>query len=180
MAGQRQRVALARAIFIEPDVALLDDCFSALDAATARMVFDGLFRSNDAVLRFCGTLLVTHALHFLPHVDFVLVMADGSPAFFGTWSELQLSQSGNSKEIIEAIAAEKGTHVHKKHLGWALRKEGFVEEDGYIMTLENREYGVSSLRVWLEWFRNAGGWLFFLIQIFSLVLDRGFYVASDW
>jgi len=42
--GQRQRLSLARALLTDPDVLLLDDCTSALDADTERRIQDTLAR----------------------------------------------------------------------------------------------------------------------------------------
>jgi len=179
--GQKQRVALARAIYARPDIALLDDCFSALDANTASAVFDGLFGfQHEGFLNKTGTILVTHAIHFLPRVDKILVMSEGVPSFFGSWKELQ-ARKGSTDEVLHSIqlSGHGEKHETKRSFG-KLRREGVVEKDGFIMTVEEREYGVASLDVWLRWFRNAGGWKFVFLQFFFLVLDRGFYVASDW
>jgi ATP-binding cassette subfamily C (CFTR/MRP) protein 1 len=181
--GQKQRVALARAVYANADIALLDDIFSALDSNTASMVFDGLFGSDrDGLLRSSGTILVTHAVHFLPRVDFILVMLEGSPSFFGTWSELQLLE-GLSREVISSIQASNhgdGDERKRKGPGGKGRKEGMAERDGFIMTAEEREYGVAHLSVWIMWLHNAGGWVYVSLQVLFLILDRGLYVASEW
>jgi ABC-type multidrug transport system ATPase subunit len=184
LTGQKQRVALARAVYANPDLALLDDCFSALDANTAKIVFDRLFSStNDGVLRKSGTILVTHALHLLPSVDLILVMKNGSPAFLGSWIELQQLEEitdGISPAIIHSIIRGEEDAIEKRLSKGKLRRDGIVERDGIIMTVEEREYGVASFAVWVEWFKGAGGWSFFLSQMLLLCLDRGFYIASDW
>jgi iron(III) transport system ATP-binding protein len=74
--GERQRVALARALAPEPDVVLLDEPFSSLDA-TLR---GDLRREVELILREAGatTLLVTHDQEeALSLVDRLAVMRDG-------------------------------------------------------------------------------------------------------
>jgi sulfonate transport system ATP-binding protein len=78
--GQRQRVALARALVREPDLLLLDEPFSALDALTRvsaqRLVNDLWGRHRPAVL------LVTHDVEeALLLSDRVLVLDDGHIAY---------------------------------------------------------------------------------------------------
>jgi ABC-type multidrug transport system fused ATPase/permease subunit len=187
--GQKQRVALARACYAKADLALLDDCFSALDSSTAGKVFEGLFRpasdSNDddgGVLRPCGTLLVTHAQHFLPKVDKILVMVDGEPSFFGTYDDLHqfASEDGSAAALINSSKKEENENQKDGGSKAKLRRDGAVDKDGIIMTVEEREYGVSSFKDWATWFINAGGISFVFFQIVFLILDRGLYIASDW
>jgi ABC-type protease/lipase transport system fused ATPase/permease subunit len=80
-AGQKQRVSLARAAYARPHLVLLDDPLSALDAGTAKVVFERLFRSRNAFFKNTAVVLVTHASHFLNRVDKVLVMVHGSNKF---------------------------------------------------------------------------------------------------
>lgn len=181
--GQKQRVALARAIYAEPDITFLDDCFSALDSSTGGMVFENLFRSETGLLRKSGTILVTHAIHFLQHVDQILIMNDGTPAFCGTWEELQATKTNGSHQglaVIQQSPYDDSTMPKRRRIAGLLSKEGMIEKDGFIMTVEERRYGVSSIRIWAEWVKNAGGWTFLLLQLLFLGLDRLFYVASDW
>jgi iron(III) transport system ATP-binding protein len=74
--GQQQRVALARALAIEPEVILLDEPFSALDAAMRATVR----REVAEILRLRGTttVLVTHDQdEALSLADRVAVLRDG-------------------------------------------------------------------------------------------------------
>ena len=74
--GQQQRVALARALAVDPQIVLLDEPFSSLDASLRASV-----RSDvHAVLRKAGTtaVLVTHDQdEALSIADHVAVMRDG-------------------------------------------------------------------------------------------------------
>ncbi|MDL5160121.1 ABC transporter ATP-binding protein [Actinomycetospora termitidis] len=74
--GEAQRVALARSLVREPDLLLLDEPFSALDALTrltARGLVDELWQRHR-----CAVLLVTHDVEeALVLADRVLVMDRG-------------------------------------------------------------------------------------------------------
>ena len=59
--GQRQRLALARALYLDPDLLVLDEFTSALDAATERELLDTL----AAILRGRTALIVTHRAEVL-------------------------------------------------------------------------------------------------------------------
>ena len=163
-------------------MALLDDVFSALDANTAGRVFEGLFSGDTkGVLRNCGTLLVTHAEQFLPRVDKILVMVDGEPSFFGTYEELNaLARKDDSGGGLVDFSSRESEGDKEKRKVIKLRKEGASEEDGIIMTVEERNYGVSSFKDWATWFINAGGTTFLVGQLIFLLLDRGLFVLSDW
>lgn len=145
-------------------------------------MFDGLFGNDrNGVLCTRGSILVTHAEQFLPRVDKVLVMVDGEPSFFGTYEELhQFAGRNESAESMMDLTSRDEAAVKEKRRAAKLRKEGANEEDGIIMTVEERNYGVSSFVDWATWFINAGGIPFILFQLVFLVLDRGLFVLSDW
>ena len=72
--GQKARVALARAIYNRPDVLLLDDPISALDAHVRQAVFNevivGLMKNKTRIL-------VTHSVEFAQLADHIIIMKDG-------------------------------------------------------------------------------------------------------
>jgi sulfonate transport system ATP-binding protein len=74
--GEAQRASLARALVREPDLLLLDEPFSALDALT-RLTAQALVADLWALHR-CAVLLVTHDVEeSVKLADRVLVMKDG-------------------------------------------------------------------------------------------------------
>lgn len=81
--GQRQRLALARALLRNPQVLLLDDATSAVDARVERAILDGL-RSGLAAT----TLIVAHRLSTIALADRVLYLEGGTVAGAGPHSDL--------------------------------------------------------------------------------------------
>lgn len=154
--------------------------FSALDAETANSVFEGLF-GNDGALRTHATILVTHATKFLQRMNSVVVLAEGSPIFSGTFSELK-DVKGDA--AIEALH-HQDSNASSELLGDETSSQEEVGQNGdekqeIIMTAEGREFGLSQFATWLVWFKYAGGWTYFLLQIVFLVFDRAMYVGSEW
>ena len=49
-----------------------------------------------------------------------------------------------------------------------------------LMTIEQREYGLSSMKTWLLWFQHAGGAWFMIILFFCLFVDRFAYVGVEY
>ncbi|KAL2550570.1 ABC transporter C family member 10 [Forsythia ovata] len=96
--GQKQRVQLARALYQNADIYLLDDPFSAVDAHTAKSLF------NEYVMGALSgktVLLVTHQVDFLSAFDTVLLMSDGEILRAAPYSQL-LSSSQEFKDLVNA------------------------------------------------------------------------------
>ncbi len=90
--GERQRVALARALAREPDVLLLDEPLSALDAYTRRAVRAELYEFLRELRM--PTLLVTHDFEDAATLaDRVGVLVDGHVLQLGSPQELVASPS---------------------------------------------------------------------------------------
>ncbi|KAI9003550.1 P-loop containing nucleoside triphosphate hydrolase protein [Gaertneriomyces semiglobifer] len=89
--GQKQRVSLARAVYSRSDIYLFDDALSAVDAHVGRHIFDNVL-GPKGILRDKARLLVTHGIHFLPDVDEVVVMKDGSVVEEGPYVDLMTRQ----------------------------------------------------------------------------------------
>ncbi|NOY79905.1 MAG: ABC transporter ATP-binding protein [Kiritimatiellaeota bacterium] len=82
--GQRQRISLARALLTDPDVLLLDDCTSALDAETERRIQDTLAR----ILVGKTAVIVSQRISMAMRCHRICVLSDGLVTEDGTHREL--------------------------------------------------------------------------------------------
>lgn len=82
--GQRQRISLARALVAQPDILVLDDATSALDALTERRVLDNIRRLNGRRGRPITVLLIASKLLTLLLADRVALLSRGRIVAEGT------------------------------------------------------------------------------------------------
>lgn len=76
--GQRQRVALARALAVEPDILLMDEPFSALDAMTREALQDDLLSLRETLG--CSIVFVTHDIEEAVYLGDRVIALGGTPA----------------------------------------------------------------------------------------------------
>jgi ATP-binding cassette subfamily B multidrug efflux pump len=98
--GQKQRISIARALAKEPNILILDDCLSAVDAATEKQIEKNL----DKVLAGKTSLIITHRIFSLMHFDNILVLDNGAIAESGTHERL-VASGGIYAELYEKQAA---------------------------------------------------------------------------
>lgn len=85
--GQKQRVSIARALIRQPDLLILDDSLSAVDAKTEKAIIN-----NIRKLRADKTnIIVTHRLSAVSQADIIIVVEDG-----------RIIEMGNAAELIKA------------------------------------------------------------------------------
>ena len=82
--GQRQRISIARALLTRPEVLLLDDCTSALDAATERKIQETLAR----VMAGKTAIIVSQRISMAMRCDEIVVLENGTVSERGTHAEL--------------------------------------------------------------------------------------------
>lgn len=90
--GQRQRWTLARALLVDPDVLVLHDPTTAVDAVTEQAIADGIRRLRTATGR--TTLVFTGSPALLAAADRVILVVDGRVQDEGTHRELVDTHQG--------------------------------------------------------------------------------------
>jgi ABC-2 type transport system ATP-binding protein len=96
--GTRQKVALAGALVHEPRLIILDEPFTGLDAASARLVKNVL---RERVATGCSVIMTTHILEVAERMaDRIGVMSSGKLVAEGTLEELR-HQAGAGHASLE-------------------------------------------------------------------------------
>ena len=87
--GQKARIAIARALVGMPELLILDDAFSALDNATAKLVYEGIF--SRARERNMTVVDISQRMASILSCDRIAVLNGGKIAGFGSHRELYIS-----------------------------------------------------------------------------------------
>jgi iron(III) transport system ATP-binding protein len=135
--GQQQRVALARALVVEPEILLLDEPLSNLDANLREEMRFEIRRLHDAYRT--TTIYVTHdQLEAMTTADLIVVMNQG-----------RIEQAGTPREIYEEPRSEfvarfiGGTNILKgRRVG-----DGLIECDGVTLRCGEGDHGAAEAAV---------------------------------
>ncbi|ELR16068.1 ABC transporter, ATPbinding domain containing protein [Acanthamoeba castellanii str. Neff] len=188
--GQKQRISLARAVYFsclkpENSVILLDDVLSAVDAHVGQHIFHECLAGKMAGIT---RVFATHQLQYLPLVDRIYIMHDGTVQASGTYAELvargvdftrkkvngdddvdqakevngPAGQLTDGDEIEgEAEAAEESEAAEKER-----------KAKGKLIDDEERRTGAVEWRVYGQYLMGTGGIAFLMLMLaISLVFE---------
>jgi ATP-binding cassette subfamily B protein len=104
--GQKQRISIARSLIKEPELVVLDDCLSAVDAKTEKIILDNLHQN----LQNKTVIFITHRIFAAMSFDKIIVLNDGKIAEQGNHTTLikkkgiyfdlyQLQQTTETNEV---------------------------------------------------------------------------------
>lgn len=82
--GQKQRISIARALMMQPELLILDDSLSAVDAKTEESILKSLKEARED----STTIITSHRLSAIEHAHLIIVMHEGTIVEKGTHDEL--------------------------------------------------------------------------------------------
>lgn len=94
--GQKQRISIARALITNPELLILDDALSAVDAKTEEAILSALKKERSDQT----TIIAAHRISSVMHAEEVIVIDDGEFVERGNHSEL-IQLNGWYKEMYE-------------------------------------------------------------------------------
>jgi ATP-binding cassette subfamily B protein len=89
--GQKQRISIARSLVKNPELVLLDDCLSAVDAKTEKIILNNL----QETLKNKTVIFITHRIFAIMNFDKIFVLDDG-----------KIVEQGNHDSLMQ----KKGTY----------------------------------------------------------------------
>lgn len=99
--GQKQRIAMSRAMILDPEILILDDSLSAVDAKTEHTIIENLKQTRQHK----STIITAHRLSAVVHADLILVLQDGHIIERGCHEDL-IKQGGWYADTYEAQQLE--------------------------------------------------------------------------
>lgn len=97
--GQKQRISIARAILSDPEILLLDDSLSAVDARTEEKILSALKRERQGKT----TIISSHRISAIQHADLILVLQDG-----------EIVQMGNHEKLMREDGWYREMYYHQQ------------------------------------------------------------------
>lgn len=192
--GQRARIGLARAVYHNPDLILLDDPLSAVDAKVGHHIFD------ECIINFLEgktRILVTHQVQYASSVDRILVLSEsGSVSAIGTYTELVKAGINLEGLVYTDPVSEASETLPEASVPYEekLRRPTNVTGPGVeipksrrrsSVVAETSSTGKISANTYLEYARNAGGIFFSSFTIVLFIISQllemyASYYLKDW
>ncbi|MER2061230.1 MAG: ATP-binding cassette domain-containing protein, partial [Niallia sp.] len=99
--GQKQRISIARALLMNPEILILDDSLSAVDAKTEESILSALRENREGKT----TIITSHRLSAIEHADLIIVLDEGRIIQSGDHQKL-VKETGWYKEMYHRQALE--------------------------------------------------------------------------
>jgi ABC-type multidrug transport system ATPase subunit len=162
----------------------IQDPLSALDAHVGESVFNKvLLDSSSGATR----ILVTHALHFLPKVDYIYFMIDGHIAERGTFEEMMANRGEFSRTFDEFVTKDQEDSGGEKEMDLEdadadenAKKRRVARRGAALMQAEERNTGAVNLQVYKRYFQSGNGRVLLPAMFVTIVLMQASVVVSSY
>ncbi|CAO3646433.1 unnamed protein product [Mucor hiemalis] len=183
--GQKQRVAIARAVYSQASTVILDDCLSAVDAHTAKHLYEHCLIGK--LMRHRTVILVTHHVGLcLSGAAYIVALKDGEVVDAGSPKDLlqsgalgeELSRSEEAKAVTAEEAAVDGPiPTVPKNM---IKKASGNAEGGKLTKDEERAEGGVTWAVYKTYIDASGGFSFWLFVLFLFCLAQACVLGQDY
>ncbi|KAI8881658.1 P-loop containing nucleoside triphosphate hydrolase protein, partial [Backusella circina FSU 941] len=186
--GQKQRVSIARAVYSQANTLILDDCLSAVDAHTAKHLYD--YCLMGPLMKDRTVILVTHYVGLcMDGASYIVALKDGQVHGAGSpRALLKLGILGEglsiSKNNIKSNDKNEDEEKAKKSIPTIseyLNQKECKAECAKLVKEEQRANGSVSLSVYKSYIDASGGIYFGVFVIFLFLITQGsFLLHSYW
>ncbi|KAI8149056.1 P-loop containing nucleoside triphosphate hydrolase protein [Fennellomyces sp. T-0311] len=187
--GQKARVALARAVYSRAKSILMDDVLSAVDAHTAKHLYEKCL--NGPLMKERTRILITHHVKLcLNGSAYVVHVSSGRTDIVGSPAELR--QSGSLSTILDEedqlveeaiedeIPSDPSPVDADTETPAASSGDSAVKKPRALVEEETRATGKVKLRLYKMYIKMAGNWFFWLLLFLTLVGSRSLDVVETW
>ena len=158
---------------------------SALDAHVGKAVFQNVLQDATSGKT---RILVTHALHFLPQVDYIYVISDGRIAEQGSYAELMATENGEFARFMNEFGGKGENEKEKEEISEEETKEESendpkknAAQGSALMQVEERNTGAIPWKMYKAYLSAANAAFVLPILFMSVVLLQGASVmAAYW
>ncbi|KAG4104318.1 hypothetical protein H8356DRAFT_1029599 [Neocallimastix lanati (nom. inval.)] len=194
--GQKQRINLARAVYFNSDIILMDDPLSAVDAHVSRTLFDNCIHG---ALADKTRILVTHQLHVLPRVDYIIVMKGGRIEEQGKYNEL-VQKNGEFSRLMrtyggisdsdENLCSSNDDRSSKTKIGsneinmdisesLSDKRKKEKKQGRSLITKEERATGSVDKKVYKDYLKAAGGITIGILIVIAVIIMQASKLGND-
>lgn len=184
--GQKARIQLARTLYRSAKTVILDDPLSAVDAVTARQIFE------NAILGELGNtcrVLITHQVHVLNRCDRIVWMEAGAVRAIGTYEALLSNEPGFASYVGDSenrLKEMEKEEEERKRQAPKIKASESSEITKGLKLMKDEELEVESVpwALYKDLFRKSASWwyLIFLAFVLSIsqIFNMGTFLVVPW
>ncbi|KAI8891188.1 P-loop containing nucleoside triphosphate hydrolase protein, partial [Backusella circina FSU 941] len=185
--GQKARVALARAVYSRAQNVLMDNVLSAVDAHTAKHIYQRCFMG--CMMKNRTQILITYHIGLcLPGCSYMVFLKDCAVELAGSPSELRrlglldkMVQTFDDQEKEEEEEIQATIETESDEPNADLMNSEFDRKPKVLVEDEKREKGTVQFKHYVLYFKMARGLIFAILLFLSMFATRGLEVfSSSW